>query len=55
MRRLAVTRVLAGEARTAIAATLQVHAGAVAKWMMCYFRSGERALASTTATGRPRR
>ena len=53
MRRLAVKRVLAGEARTAVAATLQVHAGTVAKWMMRYFQSGERALASTTATGRP--
>lgn len=53
MRRLAVKRVLDGEPRVAVAESLQVHAGTVAKWMMRYHRSGDRALASTTATGRP--
>jgi transposase len=53
MRRLAVRRVLAGEARRAVAESLQVNAGTVAKWMMVFHRAGEAALASTTASGRP--
>ena len=52
MRRLAVKRVLDGEARIAVAESLQVHAGTVAKWMMRYYQAGDHALASTTATRR---
>ena len=46
MRRLAVKRVLAGEPRIAVAASLQVHAGTVAKWMMRYYQAGERVYAA---------
>lgn len=52
MRRLAVKRVLDGERRTAVAASLQVHAGTVAKWMMVYHRAGDAGLTRRIAPGR---
>jgi len=51
MRRLAVKRVLEGERHAAVAATLQVNAGTVAKWMMTYRRAGEAGLAARKAPG----
>jgi transposase len=54
LRRLAVTRVLAGETHRAVAASLQVHRMTVAKWMAWYRAEGEAGLASTVGTGRPR-
>ena len=52
MRRLAVSRVLAGEQQREVARSLQVHYRTVWKWMNCYRRQGEEGLASTRATGR---
>ena len=54
MRRLAVSRVLAGETQRAVAASLQVHHGAVWKWMRTYRTEGADGLTSTKSTGRPR-
>lgn len=54
LRRLAVTRVCAGETHRAVAASLEVHRMTVAKWMAWYREKGEAALASTRGTGRPR-
>ncbi len=54
LRRLAVTRVLAGEPHRAVAASLQVHRMTVAKWMGWYRAEGEAGVASTVGTGRPR-
>jgi transposase len=54
LRRLAVTRVLAGETHRAVAASLEVHRMTVAKWMAWYREAGEAGLASTVGTGRPR-
>lgn len=53
MRRLAVRRVLDGEARAAIAASLQVHPSTVAKWAAAYYRGGETALARRRTPGPP--
>lgn len=53
MRRLAVSRVLAGESQLAVAASLQVHHGTVWKWMAAYRVDGADALAARKATGRP--
>jgi len=52
MRRLAVRRVLGGEAQVTVARSLQVHPCTVAKWMMTYRRSGEAGLARRVAPGR---
>ena len=54
LRRLAVTRVLAGETHRAVAASLEVDRMTVAKWMAWYRAGGAAALASTVGTGRPR-
>ena len=54
LRRLAVTRVAAGETHRAVAASLEVHRMTVAKWMAWYREKGEAGLASTRGTGRPR-
>jgi transposase len=54
LRRLAVTRVLAGETHRAVAASLEVHRMTVAKWMAWYRAEGAAGLASTVGTGRPR-
>lgn len=54
LRRLAVTRVLAGETHRAVGASLQVHRMTVAKWMAWYRAEGAAGLASTVGTGRPR-
>lgn len=51
MRRLAVRRVLQGESRAEIAASLQVSPGTVAKWAAYYSRGGEEALASRPTPG----
>ena len=51
MRRLAVKRVLEGERHGAVAATLQVHPGTVAKWMMRHRREGDAGLAARRAPG----
>jgi len=51
MRRLAVRRVLSGEARPAVAEGLQVHPGTVAKWVAAYHRRGDAALAARKAPG----
>jgi len=53
MRRLGVKRVLEGETQVAVAQSLDIHPRTVAKWMRTYREEGERALASTKATGRP--
>jgi transposase len=53
LRRLGVKRVLAGETQAAVAASLEIHAGSVARWMAQYREGGEASLASTTASGRP--
>jgi transposase len=53
MRRLAVSRVEAGESQVAVAASLQVHYGTVWKWVAAYRAQGAEALASRPATGRP--
>lgn len=53
MRRLAVSRVLAGETQAAVARSLQVHSQTVWKWMETYRREGDVGLASRKATGRP--
>jgi len=53
MRRLAVSRVLAGETQRAVAASLQVHHGAVWKWVKTYRTAGADGLASTKSSGRP--
>ena len=54
LRRLAVTRVLAGETHRTVAASLEVHRMTVAKWMAWYRVEGDAGLASTVGTGRPR-
>ena len=54
LRRLAVTRVLAGETHRAVAASLDVHRITVAKWLAWYREDGAAGLASTRGTGRPR-
>ena len=54
LRRLAVSRVAAGETHRAVAASLEVHRMTVAKWMAWYRAKGEAGLASTRGTGRPR-
>ena len=54
LRRLAVTRVLAGETHRVVAASLDVHRMTVAKWMAWYRAEGAAGLASTVGTGRPR-
>jgi len=53
MRRLAVSRVLAGEGQAAVARSLQVHPQTVWKWMQTYRRDGSAGLASRKGTGRP--
>lgn len=53
MRRLAVSRVLAGESQIEVAWSLQVNRTTVVRWMMAYRRGGEAALAARKATGRP--
>jgi transposase len=53
MRRLAVRRVLEGEAQVAVARSLQVHPCTVAKWLMTYRRAGDAGLARRIAPGRP--
>lgn len=52
MRRLAVSRVLAGERQTDVARSLQVHRCTVAKWVMSYRSEGEAGLESSRGTGR---
>lgn len=54
MRRLAVSRVLAGESQQEVARSLQVHRCTAAKWMMAYREDGEKGLESSPATGRTR-
>lgn len=53
LRRLGVKRVLAGETQAAVAASLEIHPGSVARWMAQYREGGEQSLASTVSTGRP--
>lgn len=53
MRRLAVKRVVQGERHAAVARSLEVHPGTVAKWMMTYRGAGDGGLASRKASGRP--
>ena len=53
MRRLAVRRVEYGETMVAVAASLEVHANTVSKWMRAYRAEGAAGIASTKATGRP--
>lgn len=53
MRRLAVSRVLAGETQRAVAASLQVKHTSVWKWMNAYRTKGAAGLAGTKSTGRP--
>jgi transposase len=53
MRRLAVSRVLAGEQQAAVARSLQVSRTTVVRWMMSYRAEGEDGLAAKKATGRP--
>ena len=53
MRRLAISRILAGETQREVARSLQVHSQTVWKWVQWYRSEGEGGLASTTATGRP--
>lgn len=53
MRRLAVSRVLAGEAQVEVAQSLQVNKQTVWKWMEKHRREGDAGLASRKATGRP--
>lgn len=53
MRRLAVTRVEAGESQVSVAASLQVHPGTVWKWVATHRAQGAAGLASRPATGRP--
>lgn len=52
MRRLAVSRVLAGETQQEVARSLQVHSQTVWKWIDAYRREGESGIESTPATGR---
>ncbi|MBI5431917.1 MAG: IS630 family transposase [Planctomycetes bacterium] len=54
MRRLGVSRVLAGESQVAVAASLQVNLHTVSKWMRKYRAGGADALTSTKAPGPPR-
>lgn len=53
LRRLGVKRVLAGETRVAVAASLEMNPGTVRKWVAAFREGGEDALASTKASGRP--
>ena len=53
LRRLGVKRVLAGETQAGVAASLEIHAGSVARWMAQYREGGEAALVSTVSSGRP--
>jgi transposase len=53
MRRLAVSRVLAGEKQTEVARSLQVDRTTVVRWMASYRRSGADGLAMRKRTGRP--
>ena len=53
MRRLAVSRVLAGEKQTEVARSLQVDRTTVVRWMASYRRGGADALAMRKRTGRP--
>jgi len=53
MRRLAVSRMVAGESQREVARSLQVHRCTAAKWMMAYRRGGEEGLESSRASGRP--
>lgn len=52
LRRLAVSRVVAGESQREVARSLQVHYGSVCKWMNWYRNGGDAGLTSTPATGR---
>jgi transposase len=54
MRRLGVSRVLAGESQVAVAESLQVNLHTVSKWVRKYREGGAEALASTKAPGRRR-
>ena len=54
MRRLGVSRVVAGESQVSVAESLQVNLHTVSKWMRKYRERGPEALVSTKATGRPR-
>jgi len=51
IRRLAVSRVLAGESQIEVGASLQVHASTVSKWFRRYQADGKDGLASTKAAG----
>jgi transposase len=51
MRRLAVRRVADGETHQAVATSMQVHRGTVARWVSTYRAAGEAGLASRTAPG----
>jgi len=53
MRRLAVSRVLAGESQAEVARSLQFNRTTVVRWMMSYRGEGEEGLASRKASGRP--
>lgn len=52
MRRLAVSRIVAGESQREVARSLQVHRCTAAKWMIAYRQDGEEGLASSRASGR---
>jgi transposase len=52
MRRLAISRVQAGETQADVARSLQVRPSSLWKWVDAYRRYGDAGLASTKATGR---
>lgn len=52
LRRLAVSRVLAGESQSEVARSLQFARSAVVRWMRMYREGGDEALASRKAPGR---
>ncbi len=53
MRRLAVARVLGGEAQSEVARALQMDRTTVVRWMMAYRAGGEDALVAKPVPGRP--
>ncbi|MGO8970637.1 MAG: IS630 family transposase [Myxococcaceae bacterium] len=52
MRRLAISRINAGESQVDVARSLQVRPSSLWKWVDAYRRRGDEGLASTKATGR---
>lgn len=55
LRRLGVSRVVAGESQAAVARSLQVTRTTVVRWMMAFRAGGEAALAARKSPGRPPR